>query len=306
MKDHFGREVSNLRISVTHKCNLACFYCHREGQPSSEKEMKPHEIEKIVSIGAELGISKIKLTGGEPLLRKDITEIVSRVATHAEEVSLVTNGVLLKRYARELKKAGLTRINISLDSIDATNYNLIIGKDYLSEVISGIREANEVGLHPLKLNMVIMRNLNENEIERMIKFAMENDAILQLIELEATKEGINGNFYQSHHLDLSGVEGELEKRAVKVAQRRMQQRRKYWIPNGGDVAEVEIVKPMHNTRFCSACTRIRLTSDGKLKPCLLRNDNLVDILTPLRRGAGADELHSLFLKAISLREPYWQ
>lgn len=324
MKDRFGREVSNLRISVTQRCNLDCLYCHREGQGSAGSgpvvvsrrdsvevgvdpvEMSAEEIEKIASVGAKLGIRKVKITGGEPLLRKDIVEIVSGISKIADEVSLVTNGMLLEQFARELKSAGLKRVNISLDSFDPDNYKKIVGGKSLPKTVRGIKAAHAAGLTPVKLNMVVMKGINSSEIWKMLDFARKNDAILQLIELETTKQGVGDELYRKHHYDLSGTEDKLKKMAEKIIERDVNRRKKYILRDCDGWAEVEVVKPMHNTEFCGACTRIRLTSDGKLKPCLLRNDNLVDILTPLRGGASGGELKKIFKKAILLREPYWR
>jgi cyclic pyranopterin phosphate synthase len=325
MKDLFGREVSNLRISVTQRCNLDCLYCHREGQPSigagvdtvvvsrhvsaevgvDPVEMSAEDIEKITSIGSKLGIKKVKITGGEPLLRKDIVEIISRLSKIVEEVSLVTNGMLLERFAGELKSAGLSRVNISLDSFDPDNYKKIVGGESLPKTVRGVKAAHDAGLTPVKLNMVVMRGINSSEIWKMLDFARKNNAILQLIELETTRRGVDEELYRKHHYNLEGVEDKLKKMAKKVVERDVNRRKKYILRNGDGMAEVEVVKPMHNTEFCGACTRIRLTSDGKLKPCLLRNDNLVDILTPLRGGASEGELKNIFRKAVVLREPYW-
>lgn len=306
MHDRFGREINSLRISVTQRCNLRCFYCHNEGQNSSKGEMRPDEIEKIVEIGEGLGIEKLKLTGGEPLLRDDICEIVRCASNYMEEISMTTNGILLDRYASDLRDAGLRRVNISLDILDAEKYEIITGRDCLQQVINGTEAAIANDLTPVKLNMVVMRGVNDHEVEEMIHFAGEKGTILQLIELETDGGCKSGKLYEKYHYDFAPIERKLEGDAIKVEERKLHRRRKYFIENGSNVTEVEVVKPMHNTTFCGNCTRIRVTSDGKMKPCLLRNGNLVDIVGPIRGGASDEELTEIFKKAILLREPFWR
>jgi len=303
LKDPYGRPLESIRISVTQRCNLNCFYCHREGEdPSGREEMTPEEIQKIVAIAASLGLREVKLTGGEPLLRKDILDIVARIhdTPGIKEVSMTTNGILLSGYAYRLKKAGLARVNVSLDTLTAEKYEQITGVDALKTVVSGITKARDAGLSPVKVNMVLLKGLNEDEVLRMIDFAKKNDVILQIIELESS---IENEFYRKYHASLDAVEHLLEGMTESVTIRKMHHRKKYHLRGGG---EVEIVKPMHNTEFCRHCNRIRVTSDGKLKPCLFRNDNLVDMLGPIRKGASEEEMKKLFLEAVKYREPYFK
>ncbi|MHA1603756.1 MAG: GTP 3',8-cyclase MoaA, partial [Candidatus Freyarchaeota archaeon] len=155
-------------------------------------------------------------------------------------------------------------------------------------------------LNPVKVNMVLLRGVNEDEVWDLVQFSRETGAILQVIELVDFGDKA---FFQRFHADVGLLESELLRHAERVATRSMHRRKKYFLPGGG---EVEVVRPVHNSDFCSNCTRIRLTSDGKLKPCLMRNDNLVDVATPLRRGADSKTLRKLFLKAVELREPYYR
>ena len=151
IKDRFGRPITGLRISVNYECNLNCFYCHREGCPASSSEMTPEEIGKIVGAATEFGVRKVKLTGGEPLLRGDIIDVISAVARPGiEEVSMTTNGTLLAGVARELAGVGLTRVNISLDTLDPETFTRITGSDSLSDVFAGIDAAIDAGLKPVK------------------------------------------------------------------------------------------------------------------------------------------------------------
>jgi len=302
--DRFGRPVTNLRISITENCNLNCFYCHREGQQKGQGEMSPEDIERIVRIASRLGIKKVKLTGGEPTIRRDIIEIVRRIRPYVDDLSLTTNGTVMHKLAEELKEAGLDRVNISLDTLDRDKYKKITGFDVLPQVLKGIEKSVKL-FSPVKLNMVVMRGLNHEEIWEMIKYAAKTGAVLQLIEIEAPRELEETWFFKRYFYPLKPLEEELEKRAVRVKERRMHRRKKYYIPQEDGIAEVEIVRAMHNTIFCANCTRLRLTADGHLKTCLLRKDDLVDILTPLKNGATDEELIDIFKQAVRIRQPYW-
>jgi len=302
MKDDYGREIRGLRLSVTQRCNLACFYCHREGQEKNNKELSPDEIERVVRISREIGIREVKITGGEPLIRRDIVEIVKRISRYMDEVSITTNGVLLGRYASLLKNAGLNRANVSLDSLNNEKYKRITGKDYLQEVINSIKIASKIML--LKINMVVMRGLNEDEIPEMIGFASENRVILQLIELETDKQGINGSFYRRYHHSLRDIEDKLKEKASRIEIRKMHHRKKYFLPVNGEEVQIEVVRPMHNSEFCKYCSRMRMTSDGKLKPCLYDNHN-INIADLIRDNVDDDELIEAFKRAVKLRKPYW-
>lgn len=268
--------------------------------------MTPREIEKIAGIARKVGIEKLKITGGEPLLRRDIIEIVRRVSKHMIEVSMTTNGVLLKRYAEDMKRAGLKRVNVSFDAFDPRTFQRIANKNAYHEVKRGVIEAIKAGLHPVKLNMVVLKGINEHNIPRAIEFASSVGAILQLIEFEGSREEAKKPIFRMHHYGLAKVEEELERNAIEMRQRDMHRRKKYIVPseNNGK-AEVEVVRGMHNSLFCSNCTRLRVTSGGKLKPCLLRKDNHIDIIELIRSGANDDELIASFEKAILLKEPYW-
>lgn len=303
--DRFGREIRGLRISVTQRCDLACSHCHREGQTPSSKEMTPEEIERLVGVGASLGIRKVKITGGEPLLRDDIAEIVAKISPLVSEVSITTNGSRLSGMAEDLKKAGLKRVNVSLHTIDPGRYERLCGRDDLLAVVAGIESAIGCGLNPVKVNMVVFKDENESEIQSMIEFCARVGAILQLIELESNKENMNRDDFSRRYFSLKGVEKELAAKSASTSVNELHRRRRYLIPNGGTPVTVEVVRPMHNTEFCSNCTRIRMSSDGWLKPCLLDHSGEVDVLSSLRNGAQDLELRKLFLKAIGNRKPYW-
>ena len=287
---------------MTQKCNMHCPYCHREGETNPSTVMSVEEIVHIVKTALSLGISRVKLTGGEPLLRKDILDIVEGIAElrGLRDLSMTTNGTFLEAMAKDLKTKGLSRVNISLPTLNPETYRNLMGGN-LRDAIKGVKAAVEAELYPVKLNMLILKNINEKEVEKMIQFAEQTMTILQLIELEPIN--LTEAYYERHHLDLNEIEQKLKEQALEVRTREdMQNRRVYFLPK----VKVEVIPPIENTEFCARCTRIRVTSDGKLKPCLMRNDNLVDILTPLRNGANEEELTKLFLEAIKKREPYYK
>ena len=298
--DPFGRKVNSLRISVTQRCNFDCFFCHQEGESNPDGEATPEEIETLASVAAELGITKIKLTGGEPLLREDIVEVVRRVAPYVEEVSMTTNGFNLAEKACDLRDAGLKRVNVSLHSKNPDVFCKVIGRDALSEVRKGIAAALECGLRPVKLNMVVMKGVNHGEIPDMIDFSKEVGATLQLIEYQPLERGAED--WENYHFDLRPLEEELEARAERIVEREMHRRRQYHLRDGG---VVEVVRPMHNSQFCMYCTRLRVTSDGHLKPCLMRDDNHVEAVSLLREGAPREALIDAFKEAVAKREPFW-
>jgi len=301
--DSCGRPTLNLRVSLTQRCNLKCPYCHREGQmPSSGlREMTADEVVRIVRIAVGLGINRVKLTGGEPLLRADIVEIVSGLAKidGLRDLSMTTNGTRLSVLAERLREAGLKRVNVNLPSLDKKTYSELNGGD-LNDVLSGVGAAVKSGLYPVKLNMLLLRGVNEYEIANMMDFARKSGVILQLLELEPVN--IGDPYYRRYHYPLDSVEEELKKQALDVTVRGdMQSRRVYSLPN----LKVEVVHPIENSEFCARCTRLRVTSDGYLKPCLMVTDNLIDVLTPMRKGANDDELEKLFVVAVKRREPYF-
>ena len=300
--DSYNRPVLNLRISVTQQCDKHCPYCHREGETNPSTIMTVDEIVRTVRIAISLGISRVKLTGGEPLLRKEIVKIVQciRGLDGLTDLSMTTNGAYMKGLANDLKKAGLSRVNISLPTLNPDVYNNIMGGN-LQDAIEGVEAAVEAGMQPVKLNMLVLKNVNDGELDNMIKFAAQTGTILQLIELEPIN--LSNNYYERHHLSLDNIEQKLKTLASETRVRKfMQKRRVYVLPE----AKVEVIRPIENTEFCANCTRIRVTSDGKLKPCLMRKDNLVDLLTPMRNGADDEKLKETFIEAVKRREPYYK
>jgi len=303
--DGYGRKFNGLRISVTQRCNLHCPHCHHEGQKVSSDEMSPTEMGEIVAVAASLGVSKIKITGGEPLLREDICDIVSSIKPHIREVSMTTNGILLNEYAERLKKSGLDRVNISLHSLSNDGLNTISGRQCLNEIKSGVEAAWSAGLNPIKLNMVVLKKINESEIWDMARFSAKYGAILQLIELASDRSGCNEEFFLNHHVSLGELEKQLASIARSISFNELHRRARYSISVYESSVDVELVRSMHNTSFCSNCTRLRLTSDGCLKGCLYENGNSPNLIDELRKGADKGQLRNLFLKTLALRKPYW-
>jgi GTP 3',8-cyclase len=267
----------------------------------SAELMSVDEIVHIAKVAVGLGIARIKLTGGEPLMRNDLTEIVSGIAGIAglRDLSLTTNGLLLGGgMAKKLRECGLKRVNISLPSLNPETYHKLTGGK-LEVALQGVKAAVEADFCPVKLNTVVLKDVNVDDIPDLIDYAGKNNIVLQLIELDPVNVG--DKYYTEHHRSLDEQEEMLREKAVSIEKRPfMHNRQIYHLPN----ATVEVVKPIENTDFCMHCTRMRITSDGKLKPCLMRNNNLTDILTPIRKGASDEELKQLFVKANLLREPF--
>ena len=285
---------------------MRCDYCHKEGEEitscsrGTAEEMTVDEIARVARVAHSLGIARIKLTGGEPLMRKDLCEIVKEIAAipGLKDLSMTTNGTLLGFQAQELRACGLRRVNISLPTLNADIYHkLTYGR--IENALEGVKAAVAAGFYPVKLNMVILNGVNTEAIPEMMDFARQTGTILQLIELDPIN--VDAEYYSEYHKFLDENEAMLRQKALKVKTRRfMHNRRIYHFPN----ATIEVVHPIENRDFCMHCTRLRVTSDGKLKTCLMRNDNLVDVLTPMRQGASDEEMKTLFMHANQLREPY--
>lgn len=302
--DSCGRPLLNLRIAVTRRCNLRCEYCHMEGEQRlseyASREMTAEEIVRIVRVGVGLGITKVKLTGGEPLTRKDILEIVEGIASvpNLMDLSMTTNGVLLSPLAKDLCARGLKRVNISLPTLNAEKYKELTG-GRVEDVLEGIKAAVEAGFYPVKLNVLILKCVSDYDFSQLLDFARETGTILQLIELEPVN--ISDAYYEANHKALDEYESILRQKAVKVETRQyMQNRRVYHLRD----VKVEVIRPTENAEFCIHCTRLRVTSDGKLKTCLMKKDDLTDILTPMRNGATDQQLEALFKLANQKRQPY--
>jgi len=263
--------------------------------------MSSDEIVRLAKLTIDLGVTRVKLTGGEPLIRCDICQIVKGIAglSGLKDLSLTTNGFMLSDTAKALYTAGLSRVNISLASLNPKIYQTITGGGIVDKVLAGVEAAVNVGFNPVKLNMVLLKGVNVSDVSSMIDYAEKMGVVLQLIELDPVN--VNSAYYMQYHYNLAEQEKMLRKKAVKTEQRHfMHNRVIYHLQN----VTVEVVHPIENTDFCMHCTRLRVTSDGKLKPCLMQNNQLTDILTPMRQGANDEKLQQLIKQANQLREPY--
>jgi len=304
MVDRFGRRITDLRISLTQRCNMNCFFCHREGEADTlgQSELEAEHVYSILEVAASLGIETAKFTGGEPLVHPDLMKIVSRASQLMREVSLTTNGYFLEEMSDDLRRSGLHRVNVSLHSLDRHTFQRITGIDGVGRVLSGIASAVQAGLRPVKINMVVLNGINSSEVEAMMEFAADSGTSLRLIELIPLA---SGQSYWSNHDALKSVERRLRRDAVSVKSARLNERPLYTVPTEKGMVEVELVRSVGNPAFCANCSRLRVTSDAKLKPCLMRNDNLVDIRPALSRG-DREAVRQGFWQAVRLREPFWR
>lgn len=304
LTDRFNRQVSYLRLSVTDRCNLRCRYC----APSlpkphpSDRLLTLAEMQRLVRIGATLGISKVRLTGGEPLCRKDIVRLIERLSRlpQLKDISLTTNGTLLTRNVRQLKAAGLGRINISLDTLDRIKYRHLTGGDQLDTVWRGIMAAAEMGFDPIKINVVVMKGFNDDELETMARLSMRFPFHIRFIEYMPI--GTDPLKARNQFMSVSEMRKRLERVApLKPVRRRRKdgpaQRYRFEGAGGG---EIGLIGSM-SAHFCDTCNRLRLSADGRLRPCLL-SEETVDVITPMRDNASDRMLAALFLRTIRLKK----
>jgi GTP 3',8-cyclase len=305
--DRYGREVSDLRISLTQRCNLACVFCHMEGQPVASAELTPSQIEAVVRAGARVGISRVKLTGGEPTLRADLVEIVRRIRPHVRELSMTTNGLRLAAMAAELRSAGLDRVNVSLPSLDADTYREITGVDGKERTIAGIRAAVDAGLGPVKLNVVALEGATDSPkaVDALLAFAQEVGAWVQVIEFENVTGRVDPKVYRKFHSELGRLTESAAARAFQIERNRLHDRPRYTFESNGRPVTVEVVQPVENPGFCMACHRLRLTSDGQLKGCLMTNFGIVDLRPALAMPDPEPALLAGFELAIARRRPFF-
>lgn len=294
MIDSFGREINYLRISVTDLCNLRCKYCMPEkgiDKKCHNEMLRNEEIIRIVKDMSELGITKIRITGGEPLVKKGIVEMISQInqIPKIEEIVLTTNGILLADMADELKKAGLRRVNISLDTMDAVKFEEITRKNHLHKVLEGIDKAIEVGLTPVKINTVLIGGFNDNEVSDFIELTRIRDIDVRFIELMPIGEASLWN--KEKFLSTDSIL-EDEKNLFPVVGKDKSSPAKYYkLPDSK--GNVGLINPI-SCSFCKNCNRIRITSDGKLKLCL-HSDVEIDVMNALRNG---EDIKAIIKEAI--------
>ena len=290
MKDNFGREITYLRISITDECNLRCLYCMPEDEGCLAKESSLMSADEIVEIAAEavkLGISKIRITGGEPLIRPDVIDICRRISSlpGVNELAVTTNGMLLKEMAYPLKEAGVSRLNISLDTLQTEKYTKITRKGNFQDVAEGIRLAAKAGLTPIKINTVLIGGFNDCEIRDFGELTRTDNVEVRFIELMPI--GACASFpkhaFVKGDIVLQEIPELVEADHSGVA-------RMYQYPDGcGRIGIISAV----NQHFCLSCNRIRLTCDGRIKPCLHSKEEV------LVKGLHGEELKRALIGAIT-------
>ena len=299
--DSFQRQINYLRISVTDRCNLRCVYCSVGSVPHLPRNeiLSYEEIQRVVHAAVSIGISKVRLTGGEPLLRPDLTELVRMLSQieGIDDISLTSNGTLLSKYAVELKEAGLKRVNVSLDTLERDKFKRITGVDKLEEVLSGIEAAREAGLCPVKINTVVLRGINDDEVIDLARMSISQGWHVRFIEFMSfgmpkaeALETVSAHEIQERIQSLGKLEPYTGKTGNGPA-------KYYRLP--GARGTIGFITPV-TEHFCHSCNRLRLTSDGQLRPCLLDDDE-VNLKEPLRNGASVDELKQLIQRAVAIK-----
>lgn len=299
--DPFGRKIEYLRLSVADKCNLRCFYCLPEGHKDFEQPdhwLTFDETERVIKAFAELGVARVRITGGEPLVRKNVHQLAARLSAlpGIDDLSLSTNAVLLERHADHLFNAGVKRINVSLDSLKPERFKDITGGD-LAPVLSGLQAARKAGFAPVKINMVAMKGINDDEFEAMVEYCLENDFTLRLIETMPI--GSTGVTATDHYLNLQDVKQQLTKRFDLIPG---------VMPGGGPARYMQVrnqnlrigfITPI-SQHFCETCNRVRLSVDGTLYMCLGQEDKM-ELRPLLRAGISDAELKQKIIQAIALK-----
>jgi GTP 3',8-cyclase len=306
LSDSFQRPINYMRVSVTDRCNLRCVYCMPpEGVPWLHHEdiLTYEELLTIIRAGAELGITRVRLTGGEPLVRLGIVDFVRMVASvpGLEDISMTTNGIYLAKFAVDLKKAGLDRVNISLDTLNPEKFKKICrgageGAD-IARVLDGIEAARTAGLNPIKINMVVMEGVNDDEILDFARQTIDKEWHVRFIELMPFT-GHNGQ-----------TPGGLSARDIKKRLDPLGKMEPYKHSRGNGPAKYYRLPEAKGTigfitaiseHFCFSCNRVRLTADGKLRPCLM-SENMIDLRGPMRSGISTDKLKELIQQAVTAK-----
>lgn len=305
LTDSLGRTINYLRISVTDRCNLRCVYCMPpQGIPltSHDAIMRYEEIVEVVRVAAEQGITDIRLTGGEPLARLGITELVRMIAAvpGIRDISMTTNGLLLERFAGELKEAGLKRVNISLDTLNPERFARITRGGSFEQVWRGILAAESAGLYPIKLNTVVMRGVNDDELLNLAKLTVEHEWHIRFIEMMPVnnQESWDEGFPSPQHIfvSLSEIKQRLESLNLKPIQGKSGSGPAREYQANGAKGKIGFISPI-SEHFCGECNRLRLTADGSLRPCLL-SDLEIPVLPALRRG---EPILPLLQEAVKLK-----
>jgi cyclic pyranopterin phosphate synthase len=313
MQDRYGHRISYLRVSITDRCNERCTYC----MPQELQEWLPREgiltfeeTLRLIRIAAELGVSKVRVTGGEPLTRRDVVNFIRRIPqiSGIKSIGLSTNGTLLAReitsgktMAVTLRDAGVQSVNISLDTLDRETYSQITGRDFHEQVLKGIDAAISAGFHQIKLNTVLMRGRNEDQLIPLVEFAEARDLILRFIEMMpvSTTDVLDEDNFISILEAKRSIESVYGSLIPETEFRTNGPATYYQIP--GRKQRIGFIGAMTNLHFCESCNKLRLTCDGKLRPCL-GSCLEFDIMKPLRAGASDEELRQFFLGVVE-RKP---
>ncbi len=299
--DSWQRQINYLRISVTDHCNLNCIYCSADSIPFLPRSeiLSYEEIQRVVRVAASMGISKVRLTGGEPLLRPELSKLVGMLSQigGVDDISLTTNGILLGKYSVELKEAGLKRVNVSLDSLKEDRFRRITGGDRLGDVLNGIEAASIAGLEPVKINTVVLRGINDDEVIDFARMSISRGWHVRFIEFmpfgapKAESLGtVSAQEIREHVQSLGKLEPYTGKTGNGPAR---------YYRFAGAVGTIGFITPM-TEHFCQTCNRLRLTADGKLRPCLLDDDE-VGLREPLRNRAKNGELKQLIQQAVTMK-----
>lgn len=297
--DTHKRCINYLRISVTDRCNLHCTYCYNEEMKHLPRLeiLSYEEINKVVQAAVGLGIRNIRLTGGEPLVRPYISRLVEMISKveGINDISMTTNGTLLRNYASHLRKYGLRRVNISLDTLKPERFKAVCGSDSLTDVVAGIQAARIARLEPVKLNTVVLRGVNDDEVTDFARMTINAGWNVRFIEHMPLAEPLTD---ESQRVTIAEITEEIEKKLGKLEPVYVKDgkgpARYYRLPKANGT--IGFISPMTEC-FCSECNRIRLTADGKLRPCLI-DDSEVDMKEALRGGASIEELRLLIRRAV--------
>ncbi|HEX4836215.1 MAG TPA: GTP 3',8-cyclase MoaA [bacterium] len=304
MKDQYGREIRDLRISLTDRCNLRCVYCMPEEMVFKPRDelLTDDEIMLVVRVAADLGVRKVRLTGGEPTVRPNLVDLVRRIAAvpGIQDLAMTTNGILLSKLAKPLADAGLRRINVSLDSLDAEKFRRITRWGNLDDVLAGLEAAREAGLSPIKLNAVVVRGFSDEDVVDVARLTLEHAWDVRFIEMMpfGSVAGFQTNAYVSSAETMARIEAALGPLAP-LDVTGYDPARTYRLAGApGTLGFISAV----SQPFCAQCGRLRLTAEGRLRLCLLRDDE-VDLRAPLRAGATYEEMRERF-RAAAYRRPW--
>jgi cyclic pyranopterin phosphate synthase len=305
LNDRYNRVIDYLRISITDHCNLRCSYCVPfDGRPKLPMSdiLTYEELFCVAKAAVAAGVTKIRITGGEPLMRRNLVEFCRMLRTLPEitDLALTTNGVLLETMAGDLKAAGVNRVNVSLDTLDAARYAEITGKDCLERVLLGIREAMKVGLLPLKINMVPMRGINDDDIVDMARWSLTAPVDIRFIELMPTS-GWAQHQHQQCYMPVDEIRNHVERIGPLEALDQIETRGPaIYARLPGAKGRIGFISAISHS-FCSTCNRLRLTADGKLRACLFAEQE-IDIREPLRQGADLRALKAI-IQSTALAKP---